>query len=139
MKLWIAWLILVLAAPGLAQGPPAAQKPLDKDKIMSLVRAGMESDELVQRIKDRGLDFDLTNDYLEALRKAGAQDAVIQALRAARPAPLTQDQILKLVVSGVASQRVVVLIKQRGIDFVPDEKYLETLRVAGGDEALISA
>jgi formylglycine-generating enzyme required for sulfatase activity len=140
LKFCIALLILVFAAPGLAQGPPAAQKPLDKDQIMSLVTAGMDNDDLAKRIQDRGIDFDVTDDYLQALRKAGAQDVVIKALRAtAKPAPLSKEQVLKLVAAGVASQRAATLVKQRGIDFLPDEKYLETLRVAGGDEALVAA
>lgn len=139
MKSCIAFLILALAVPGLAQTPPAAQKPLDKDQIMSLVAAGMDNEDLAKRIQDRGIDFDLSDDYLQALRKAGAQDVVIQALRTARPTPLSKEQVLKLVAAGVSGLRAATLIKQRGIGFLPDEKYLETLRVAGADEALVAA
>ena len=32
-----------------------------------------------------------------------------------------------------------MLVKHHGIDFVADERYLQTLRVAGGDDALIAA
>jgi formylglycine-generating enzyme required for sulfatase activity len=131
--------MFVLAVPGLAQAQTAAQKPLDKDQIMSLVTAGMDNDDLAKRIQDRGIDFDLTDDYLQALRKAGAQDVVIKALRAAKPTPLSKEQVLKLVAAGVSGQRAVTLVKQRGIDFQPDEKYLEPLRIAGGDEALVAA
>ena len=136
MKFCTAFLIVILAAPGPAQTQTTAQKPLDKDQIMSLVAAGMDNDDLAKRIQDRGIDFDLTDDYLQALRKAGAQDVVIKALRAtAKPTPLNKDQVLKLVAAGVASQRAATLVKQRGIDFLPDEKYLETLRIAGAGPA----
>jgi formylglycine-generating enzyme required for sulfatase activity len=47
--------------------------------------------------------------------------------------------VLQLVVGGVASQRAAALVKQRGIDFMPDEEYLETMRVAGAEEALLAA
>ena len=106
---------------------------------MDLVKAGMETPELVKLIHEHGIDFDLTDDYLQALRKAGAQEPVIQALRAARPKPLTKEQVLQLVAGHVPSQRAATLVKQHGIDFLPDEEYLETLRLAGADDTLIAA
>jgi hypothetical protein len=131
---------LILASVGLAQAPPAAQKPLDKDQVMTLVGAGMDNAQLAKRIEERGIDFEPTDDYLQALRKAGAEDVLIQALRAFRkPEPMNQQQVLQLVAGGVPSERATALVKQRGIDFVADEKYLETLRVAGADETLIAA
>jgi hypothetical protein len=54
----------------------------------------MDSEELSKRVEGRGIDFDLTDDYLETLRKAGAQDVLIKALRALRPKPLTREQVL---------------------------------------------
>ena len=56
---------------------------------MGLIRYGMSSADLAEKIKKLSIDFDPTDDYLQALQKAGAEDAVIQALRAARPQPLT--------------------------------------------------
>jgi len=44
----------------------------------------------------------------------------------------------KLVGGDVPSQRAVQLVKQRGIDFSPDEEYMQTLRVAGAAEALLA-
>jgi hypothetical protein len=131
---------LILAGVGLAQAPPAAKKPLDKDQVMTLVAAGMDNAQLAKKIEELGIDFEPTDEYLQALRKAGAQDVLIQALRAFRkPEPMNQQQVLQLVAGGVPSERATALVKQRGIDFVADEKYLETLRVAGADEALIAA
>jgi len=131
--------VLILASVGLAQAPPAAKKPLDKDQVMTLVTAGMDNAQLAKKIEELGIDFEPTDEYLQALRKAGAQDVLIQALRAVKPEPLTRQQVLQLVAGGVPSQRATALVKQRGIDFVADEKYVETLRVAGADEALIAA
>ena len=53
--------------------------------------------------------------------------------------PLTREQVLKLVAAHLSSQRAVALVEQRGIDFVPDADYLETLHVAGADESLLAA
>ena len=44
---------------------------------MELVKFGMDTTELVQRIKEHGIDFEPDGDYLAALRKAGAQEPVI--------------------------------------------------------------
>jgi hypothetical protein len=139
VKSFLILFILFLASPGLAQTPPAASKPLGKNQVMALVAAGMDNAQLAKKIEDLGIDFEPTDDYLEALRKAGAQDVLLRALRAIKPEPMTQQQVLALMAGGVASERVTALVKQRGIAFVPDEEYLETLRVAGAGEALIAA
>jgi formylglycine-generating enzyme required for sulfatase activity len=130
-------LILVAFAPSAA--PQDTGKPLGKDQVLDLVKFGMAGAELAKRIKASGIDFEPTDDYLETLRKAGAQDVVIHSLREARPKPLTRDQVGELVAGGVPSQRAALLVEQNGIDFVADERYLQTLRLAGGDETLIAA
>jgi hypothetical protein len=139
VRLSVVFLVLIFASGGLAQAPPGAQKPLGKDQIIALIKAGMDNAELATRVQEYGIDFDLTDDYLQALRQAGAQDVFIKALRALRPRPMSQEQVLQLVVGGVPSQRAAALVKQRGIDFMPDEEYVGTLRVAGAEEALLAA
>ncbi|HTS70978.1 MAG TPA: hypothetical protein VMO17_18525 [Terriglobia bacterium] len=119
--------------------PQQSSAPLTRDQIMDLVKFGMSSSDLEKRIEEHGIDFEPTDDYLDALRKAGAQEAVIQALRQLKPKPLSQEQVGKLVAGGVSSQRALTLVKQRGIDFTADEKYLQTLRLAGADDNLIAA
>jgi hypothetical protein len=47
--------------------------------------------------------------------------------------------MLHLVAGGLPSERVTVLVKQRGIDFLAEEDYLDTLRLAGADDTLIAA
>jgi hypothetical protein len=139
MKLRFLILIMFLAVIAQPAGPQQVTEPLGKDQVMDLVKAGMETPELVNLIHEHGIDFDLSDDYLQALRQAGAQDAVIQALRAARPKPLTKEQVLQLVAGGVPSERAATLVKQHGIDFLADERYLATLRLAGADDTLIAA
>jgi hypothetical protein len=128
--------LTVVAVPG---RPQQAEKPLTKDQVMGLAKAGMETPELVKLIHEHGIDFDLADDYLQALRQAGAQEPVIQALRAARPKPLTKEQVLQLVAGHVPSQRAAALVGQHGIDFLPDEQYFEMLRLAGANDELIAA
>ena len=139
MRFFVVLLVLVFATAGLAQAPSGAQKPLAKDQVIALVKAGMDNEELTKRVQERGIDFELTDDYLQALRQAGAQDVLIKALRAIKPQPLSGEQVLQLVAGGVPSQRAAALVKQRAIDFMPDEKYLDTLRLAGAEEVLLAA
>ena len=139
MRLSVVLWVLIFATVGLAQAPPGAQKPIGKNQIIALVKAGMDSEELAKTVQERGIDFELSDDYLQALRQAGAQDVLIKALRTVKPKPLGQEQVLQLVAGGVPSQRAATLVKQRGIDFMPEEEYLETLRVAGAEEGLLAA
>jgi formylglycine-generating enzyme required for sulfatase activity len=139
MKLYMLILILFLAVVAQSALPQQASAPLTKGQVMDLVKFGMDSAELANRIKEHGIDFDPTDDDLEALRKGGAQEAVIRAIREVKPKPLTREQVGELVAGGVPSERAVTLVKQRGIDFLTDEEYVKTLRLAGGDDTLITA
>jgi formylglycine-generating enzyme required for sulfatase activity len=126
--------VIRTSALGRESGPP-----LTEDQITRLVRLGMDPAEVAKRIKVRGLDFEPSDADLEALRSAGAQDVIIHAIREVKPKPLTREQIGKLVAGGVPSERAAALVKQRGIDFLPDEQYLDMLRTAGGDDTLLAA
>ncbi len=138
LKFLIAMLIF-FAAVAVSSYPQQPQKPLSKDQVMGLAKAGMETSELVKLIHDHGVDFDVADDFVRALRQAGAQEPVIQALRAARPQLLTKEQVLELLTAHVPNQRATELVTQRGINFLPDEPYFEMLRLAGADGALIAA
>jgi hypothetical protein len=139
MKLHFLILMVFLAVVAPPALPQQATSPLTKDQVMDLVKFGMGSADLAKKIKEHGIDFEPTDDYLEALRKAGAQEQVIRALREVKPKPLTREQVGELVAGGVASERAATLVEQHGIDFLPDDGYLQTLRLAGADDALIAA
>jgi hypothetical protein len=51
--------------------------------------------------------------------------------------PLTQVQVISLLAGQVPSHRVAMLVNQRGIDFEPQDDYLQQVRLSGGDEELI--
>ncbi|MCJ7503036.1 MAG: hypothetical protein MUP80_08250, partial [Acidobacteriia bacterium] len=61
-----------------------AQKPLTEVKIVDLLRSGVTSRRVIMLVEERGIDFELTNDYIEVLRTAGAEDSLIEALRKAK-------------------------------------------------------
>ena len=139
MKLRSLLLILLLSFLVQAVRSQQATAPLAKSQVMDLVKAGMDGDALAKRIAERGIDFELSQDDVQALQTAGAGAAVIKALRAAKPKPLSKDQVLKLAAGGLPVAHAADLVKQRGIDFMADEKFLDTLRVAGAGEAMVAA
>jgi hypothetical protein len=139
MKLHVLILITFFLALAQPAAPQQASGALTKNEVMTLVKFGMNSADLAKKIHDLGINFEATDDYLQALRQAGAQEEVIEALRAVKVRPLTQEQVGKLVVGGVLNQRAAALVEQYGIDFLADEEYLKTLRLAGADDTLIGA
>jgi tetratricopeptide (TPR) repeat protein len=66
--------------------------------------------------------------------------ALIFALSAwAQQEPLDQVQVFALLAGGVQSHRVTMLVQKRGIDFEPTDDYFQEVRLAGGEDELISA
>lgn len=53
---------------------------------MELVKGSVNSAEVATLVREHGIAFDPTEEYLQALRSAGAEQALIDALVAARPA-----------------------------------------------------
>jgi formylglycine-generating enzyme required for sulfatase activity len=139
MKTCFLMLILVLAVVAQSATPQQAQPPLTKEQVIGLLKAKMDNAQLAKLVRERGIDFEVTDDYLQALREAGAQDVLIEALRTAKLQPLTKDQVLRLVAGGVPGESAAGLVTQRGIDFLVDEPYLDMLRRLGADDSLIAA
>jgi tetratricopeptide (TPR) repeat protein len=122
------------------------QKPFTRDQVQGLVRERLGDESRAKLIEQRGIDFAPAEDFLQSLKAAGASEALLKALRAAKrpePAsakkPLNQVQIFALLAGGVPSHRVAMLVEERGIDFEPTDGYLQEVRLAGGEDELISA
>jgi Tfp pilus assembly protein PilF len=75
---------LVLATVGLGQALGSPQKPLRQDDVLELVRGGVSSERVADLVQERGIDFELTMEYIESLRTAGAANVLIEALRVAK-------------------------------------------------------
>ena len=124
----------------------AQQKPLTQDQVQSLVRSGLGDETGAKAIEQRGIDFAPAEDFMQSLKAAGASEAFLTALRGAKPPerpsakkPLNQVQVFALLVGQVPSHRVTMLVQERGIDFEPTDDYLQEVRLAGGEDELISA
>ena len=57
----------------------------------------------------------------------------------AQQRPMDQVQIFALLAGQVPSRGVAMQVRERGIDFEPADEYLHEVRLAGGEEELISA
>src|SRR5208282_3452877 len=126
--------------------PQAQQKPFTQEQVNNMVRAGLGDDSGAKLIEQRGIDFAPSEDFTQSLKAAGASEAFLKALRAAKPPepasakkPLNQVQVFALLAGGVPSHRVTMLVQERGIDFEPTDDYLQEVRLAGGEDELISA
>jgi len=136
-----AFAILILVIPMILPLLLKAQeKPFTQEQVSKMVQAGLGDDSGSKLIEQRGIDFAPSEDFIQALKTAGASDAFLNAVRTAKPPgstsskkPINQVQVFALLVGQVPSHRVTLLVQERGIDFEPTDDYLEEVRLAGGE------
>jgi hypothetical protein len=112
------------ALKGCSTTPTSAPaKPFTQDQVQGLVRDGLGDDSGAKLIEQRGIDFVPAEDFLQNLKAAGASEAFLKSLRAAkRPEaagakkPLDQVQVFALLAGQVRSHRVAMLVNERGIE-----------------------
>ena len=87
-----------------------------------MVRDGFGDESGAKLIEQRGIDFAPAEDFLQTLKAAGASEAFLNALRAAKPPepasakkPLNQVQVFALLAGQVPSHRVAMLVNELGI------------------------
>jgi len=106
-------LLMLVIATILALPAGAQQKPFTQEQVQGMVRDGLGDETGAKAIEQRGIDFVPTEDFLHSLKAAGANEAFLQALRAAKhpqPAggaakkPLNQLQVFTLL-AGQAPSR----------------------------------
>jgi len=67
-------------APLQAAGASKLQ-PLSQKQLLDLITAGVSSQRAAELVRDRGIDFEVDDDYVRTLRRAGATDLLIGVLR----------------------------------------------------------
>jgi len=70
------------AASGQAAGAVKPQ-PLSKKQLLELVAGGVPNERAAELVRDRGIDFQVDDDYVRTLRRAGANNLLITVLRKA--------------------------------------------------------
>ena len=92
MKTSLLISIVMFLALGLAAAPQSPKRPLTKDQLMELVKGSVSSSRVADLVRKNGIDFDPTEEFIHALRSAGAEPVLIDALVAARTVkPSAQD------------------------------------------------
>ena len=78
--------ILMIVMPLILTLPvQAQQKPFTREQVVSMVRDGFGDESGAKLIEQRGIDFAPSEDFLQSLKTAGASEAFLKALRAAKP------------------------------------------------------
>lgn len=126
--------ILIAAASTLL-----AQKPLTQDEVNSLVTSKVKGKQVIKTIHERGVGFVVTREYIEDLKQKGAKENVLAALCLAATGPLTLDQLVVLVKSGMPDNSLAALVESRRLSFKPSDDDLDQLRGVGGGDRLEKA
>ena len=83
----IVMITMILALSAGAQQKPVAPtfssaKPFARHQVQAMVRVGLGDETGAKAIQQRGIHFVPTEDFLQSLKAAGANEAFLQALRA---------------------------------------------------------
>ncbi len=69
--------------PGTGMQPPAP-KPLNEAQILELLNGQVPSKRIAKLVKEHGIDFEPSEDYLDTVRKSGGERSLLEALRKAK-------------------------------------------------------
>jgi tetratricopeptide (TPR) repeat protein len=76
--------VLILTVGGWAQSQSSG-RPLGATQLQNLVKGGVASERLAKLVQQRGINFKPSEEYLEELRKAGAEEVLLKTLRGLQP------------------------------------------------------
>jgi ribosomal protein L12E/L44/L45/RPP1/RPP2 len=78
---------LMMLAGWLGLATALADQPLSKDDVTLLLLGSMQSDKIMQMVKERGIDFQMDPDLAKKFHDFGASDDLIEVLRKAGNKP----------------------------------------------------
>ncbi|MBI3653600.1 MAG: tetratricopeptide repeat protein [Acidobacteria bacterium] len=171
-------LLLALLMTGAAH-MQSAKNPYDKERLLKVVRLNaLSTQEIVQAIQQRGVDFQMTADIEAEFNQVGARPEMLEAMRqnfrgaktastktTANPAtnptnnsstsprsnpnttsgkvppgaPLSKNEIVTLLQSGVPVTRVEEFVEVRGVNFTLNAQVAKEITTAGGNRSLLGA
>jgi Flp pilus assembly protein TadD len=123
-------LALFILAMGLvfALSAWAQKKPFMREQVQGLVQDGLGDEAGAKLIEQRGIDFAPAEDFLQSLKVAGASEAFLKALRAAkRPEPASAKMTKRATVHPVAQARQDEIRRHvaRGAELKQEGQYAE--------------
>jgi TonB family protein len=116
-----------------------AQKPLTAAEAETLVTSGTSPKQVIKVIQDRGIGFTVSRDYIDNLRLKRVKEDVLAALCVAATGPLSKDQIIVLMNSGMPDKSLAALVKSRHLTFRPSDDDLDQFRGLGAGDQLETA
>ncbi len=135
--------VLLAAASLIAIAAPLAPRgPSTKSELLELLSQKAPSTVITRIVQRDGITFEPSEPVLDEFRKAGANDAVIAAMRVSWhpecPAPLSDKDILVLA-AHVPSNTIVNMVQKCGIGFQPTAGYFNELWWSGVKDELVRA
>ena len=153
----------LIAAEGRAQ--TSNKVPYDKERLLKVVRLNaLSTQEVIQAIDQRGVDFQTTAAIESEFRQAGGRPELIDALRrnyrsptvaptnpsrppttskptAGVPAgpPLSKNEIVTMLQGGLPAARVEQFVEVRGVTFALTPDISREITAAGGNRSLLGA
>jgi len=121
-----------------------AAMPYTEEQVSNMVRAGLGDDPGAKLIRQRGIVFAPTKDFLQRLKAAGGSEAFLKALRAAKPpepygGPVDEYEIVRLLASGIGSEPLTQLVESRGVNFEVSSGQLRVFKDGGANQAALDA
>jgi hypothetical protein len=139
--------------------------PYDRDRLLKVVRLNaLSTQEVIQAIEQRGVDFQTTPAIESEFRQAGGRPELIDALRRnyrapavapptnTRPAtptkptagvpagpPLSKNEIVTMLQGGLPAARVEQFVEVRGVSFSLSPEISREITAAGGNRSLLGA
>ncbi len=127
-----------------------APKPITKQGLIDALRiGGLTLQELIQLVRERGVDFPVTPETEAELRNAAAQRELIDAIRnsyrggavpaASQAPPLNKNEIITLLQVGTPGPRIEQLVAERGVSFSLSPEVARELEAAGASKEVLNA
>jgi hypothetical protein len=171
-KIFATTILLTLLMTGAAH-MQSAKNPYDKERLLKVVSLNaLSTQEIVQAIEQRGVDFQINASIEAEFKQAGARPELIDAMRRSyRPKtppptnnsnnsnnppksnlnstntsapvppgpPLSKNEIVTLLQSGLPVARVEQFVEARGVNFALNAQVSKEITAAGGNRSLLGA
>ena len=142
----VALLATLVLAAGLAWSQ--TPKALSEENLVTMIKLGVDDAAIGSMLQKQGIGFAVDEAALERLKKDGASEAVLAAVRkAGAPKPaagapdnaITYQNVLDLLQRRVPEEQILKRLEQSPTLFTLDAAQVEELKKAGASETLLAA
>ncbi len=138
------------AAPSAPAPRPVVAKPFESGALQALLTERvLPLETITAQVKARGIAFRLTPAQEEEFRRVGANDELLDTMRASyrgpdcpvvvAGAPVSSQSLVTMLQSGVASICVEQTVRTRGVNFAATNDTIRELQTAGATPSLLAA